>query len=162
VAQPPLRYIAAVADTRRWLLIWWMVVLLPLQGWAAAAGLPCALGPHAPPKQAALQGERAAHDHAHLQAQPATPQHAVVHEHPDAVAASAADDDAPAGAGSARDDGAHTCSACAACCPGAAPPSAAVTVPVLPSADAVAAAPCPGTESAPIGGLERPPRSIVG
>jgi hypothetical protein len=158
-----MRYFVVMAEVRRWLLIWLMAVLLPLQGWAAAAGLPCAPGQHAPPLQESPPGERAGHEHAHLQVQRSATQQGAGHEHHGTVNASAAADSAvSAGAESAAHDGAHTCSACAACCPGAAPPSAVVTVPLLPSANAVPALSDPGVANAVVGGLERPPRAIVG
>jgi hypothetical protein len=152
-----------MADVRRSLLIWLLAVLLPLQGWAAAAGLPCGPGQHAPSSQLGLHAEQATDGHASPRAWRSSPGHLAGHDHhePDAASA-AADSVAPAGAEPAPHDTTHTCSACAACCPGLAPPGALVTVARLPAAGPVLAVPGAGAASAVVGGLERPPRAIVG
>jgi len=151
-----------MSGMRRSLLIWLLAVLLPLQAWTASAGLPCGPGQHTTPLQAAGAAVQLSDHHAHPQARHSTIAHPEGHDpHGPGDASAAADDATAPGAEPAHHDDTHACSACAACCPGAAPPGAPVTVAALAVADVVSAVPGAGAVSAVIGGLERPPRAIV-
>ncbi|WP_349742553.1 hypothetical protein [Roseateles cavernae] len=115
-------------------LIWALALALPLQAMAATLMLGC--GDHG--------GRQSTHAAAHQPTQP--------HEHGADLEHVHHTDEMPAG---------HQCSACAACCVGAALPSA---MPVLPSPAGHGvhiARPEAARLSITMAGLERPPRPVL-
>ena len=126
----------------RVLLMWLLAVALPVQGVAAATMQFCGPGHH--PQQV----QAAPHDH--------DPDHGMA----DSAHHAGPADKAPASADLSQ-HGQQKCSACAACCAGSAPPSAAITLPVVkPVIERVGVAQKPYV-GPDVAGLEKPPRSSL-
>jgi hypothetical protein len=160
---PAAVYTAPMPHRLRTALMWLLLLALPLQGFAAATMLTCGPNHHRLPVHAAAAS---VHDHGHDHGNGNGQHHAHAHEHAPAPAqadAEAAVDVAADRAPSshAMDQGAKSkskCSACAACCIGAALPAAAL---VFAPFDA-ATAPVGSAPASRVGfftdGPDRPPR----
>jgi hypothetical protein len=129
----------------RLLLLWLMVLALPVQGFAAAAGQHCATmhermqltgSPH-------HEAADAAHPHAGVDA---------AHAHAEAPAHDPAD---------ATAQGGLTCSACAACCAAVGLPANAPGLPAPPHGGVQPQALESAATAFLTGGLERPPRTVL-
>jgi hypothetical protein len=135
-------------------LLWLLIMAIPVQGLAAAAMLSCGSAHAASPQ--------AAHVHIGHSQSDAMDHH---HHHDTASSGHASDEvmDAPAGHGSSGQHK-HTissCSACAACCLGAAViPSGLALIPIYTSVELVAVSPSQFVTGHIPAGLERPPRTI--
>ena len=125
-------------------LIWVVMALLPLQGYAAAAMISC--GP-----MHARMSASADHSHHHDAGDHS-------HHHHDGAAPADADDDRSRMADLLK----FKCSACASCCTGSAAPSPAVPA-VMADASHGVRIPFFGSSEAGIvlDGLDRPPRSSL-
>ena len=148
-----------MGEFARTLLVWIMAMLLPMQGMAAAGGLLCAPGHHPAPPSAGVHGEPAGHAHHGPPSAAAGGFVDAGHAHHGALGgAAAAGTDAQEGGASSHpaDD---SCSACSACCAGAALPSSARTLARVDLAPPELCAPDSGVASIVGRGLERPPRA---
>lgn len=136
----------------RCLLVWLTVLAMPIQGIAAAGMMHC--GPRIPgvPQHHAQAAEPGGlHEH-HAGADGA-------HAHHHGAAQQGSDaPDAPSAFNGQAD---HHCSACAACCLGAALPASVMQVPVPNLSCAPVLAPAVAPVSFIAGGPERPPRHPV-
>jgi hypothetical protein len=135
----------------RCLLVWLTVLAMPIQGIAAAGMLHCGPGlPGVPQHPAQTAGPGAMHGH-HPGAEGAG---AHAHHHGAAQQEAEAPDTPSAFNGQAD----HHCSACAACCLGAALPASMMQLPVPDVSCAPVLAPVVAPASFIAGGPERPPR----
>ena len=134
------------------LLVWLTVLAMPIQGIAAGGMLHCA--------------SEAAQTHAHVHQQDPADEQAKAHADDvvsTSVQAPSVDgvvgeaDGAPMHEAEASTTG-HTCSACAACCPGAALPVSMIRWPAPDVSFAPMFAPVESSASFIASGLERPPR----
>jgi hypothetical protein len=134
-----LRYSLVMSQLVRSLFVWLLVLALPVQGWAAATMASCSQH-HSQSSHVAADGHGTQHAHAD-------------HGHVPADA-----DDADHGDAEPSHAGAHSCSACAACCSVGALPSPVLTVPADAAAPTVFAAVQPAVGVFAADGPERPPR----
>jgi hypothetical protein len=128
-------------------LFWLLIVVLPIQGMAAVANASCGTAHHE------TFSTIAGHDHSMVQGG---------HDGHEAMHAAMDGHHAPHAASHKHQDHKHSsCSACAACCFGAAaPPPFAVWNPAIPRSESVIAAhPIPRPGFVPPG-IERPPRHL--
>jgi hypothetical protein len=135
------------------LLLWLLIAVLPVQGFAAVMKASCGSTHHSP-LRVVME-----HEHHHDD----STMHS--HHHDDASMHSVAESSS-SGFLATADKASGTyessyCSACAACCFGAvAPPSALTLLPAYSSSEAVVVSPTPLVTGYIPGGLERPPRAI--
>lgn len=141
------------------IVMWLLIAVLPVQGIAAATMVSC--GPEHKAAVAGMAGMKgvalASPDHDHTEAAPA-------HHHDDQASKSGDADEHVADASSDHADPAHkhgtsSCSACGACCIGAAIlPATPDWVPHRPGSEPVLSLPASAILSHIAAGLERPPR----
>lgn len=136
------------------IVMWPLIAALPIQGIAAATMIACG-----PEHKASMAGMAAASsDHHHAEAAPA-------HQHDDETSQNGdVDEPVPHAngdhAGSTSKHGTSSCSACSACCIGAAmPPATPDWVPDHNGSESVLSLPASAILSHISAGLERPPRS---
>jgi hypothetical protein len=137
------------------LLLWLLIAVLPVQGFAAAMKASCGPGRHG-----SLPISITTDEHHH--------DGAAAHAHHHDADMHSVSDSSPPESSVTADNSSDThkhkssyCSACAACCAGAvAPPSALHRTPVHGSSELVLASPAPLVTGYIPGGLERPPRRI--
>jgi hypothetical protein len=148
-------------------VLWLIIAILPVQGYAAATMVACgpshermaARAPHAHAEDLGRASHHGAHDHAaHDHGAHAHAAHDHAGFTPDAHAAVTPDDTARA----ASDLASFTCSACAACCVGAALPAREFSLDVpAPAPDTLRPATAAPLTAVTLDGLERPPRPFL-
>jgi hypothetical protein len=135
-------------------LVWLLLLALPLQGFAAAAMLHCGPSHH---RMLAASSVAAAESHMHAHMHATSGHH---HGQETGLEHGAADAGTPA-AHDLDTLSKFKCSACAACCTGAAMPTAALFIPSLPPAGTPAVALIASRAEFLSGGLDRPPRILL-
>ncbi len=137
-------------------VMWLLLLALPLQGFAAATMLNC--GPnHHQMWEASIGTPAAAHEHSGH----ADHQHPMDRADPGPTAASSAPDDAGSPVQQLGDLTQFKCSACAACCMGAALPTAALTFQSPPPTVAPGVSVLASHVGFLTDGPDRPPRHLL-